>query len=122
MWKKESTLVAHLRERDHASHLGRALETCLKGTGMPAQASPMIVRSGPPPLRPSPGGSEGIGALLTAAGLSGGAGGLAAALAMHQPSPVPEKTRKSEPPAENAANAQAAKKSKSEDNTPEAKT
>ena len=130
MWKKDSTLVAHLRERDHASHLGRALETCLKGTGMPAQASPMIVRSVcspqivrcPPPLRPSPGGSEGIGALLTAAGLSGGAGGLAAALAMHQPSPVPEKTRKSEPPAENAANAQAAKKSKSEDNTPEAKT
>jgi hypothetical protein len=123
--------VAHLRERDNASHLSRALESCLKGTVIPAQASPMIVRSVcspqivrncPPTLRPSPGGSEGIGALLTAAGMSGGAGGLAAALAMHQPSPVPEKTRKSEPAAENAANAQAAKKSKSEDKTPEAKT
>ena len=131
LWKKDSTLVAHLGERDLASHLSRALETCLKGTGIPAQASPMIVRSVcspqivlgcPPSLRPSPGGGEGIGALLTAAGISGGAGGLAAALAMRQPSPVPEKTSKSEPLPENAANAQAAKKSRSEDKVPEAKT
>jgi len=100
MWKKESTLVAHLRERDLAAHLSRALETCHKGAALPAQASPMIVRSCLPPARPVAAASEGLGAFLREAGLSGGCGGLAAALAMQQPVP------KTEAPAERAVKAE----------------
>ena len=91
IWMKDSTLVGHLRELDLCSYFSRALESCHRGAsnggpGLPPQASPMIVRSvRESVVRKQESSMAGIGALLAAAGMSGGAGGLAASLlAMHR--------------------------------------
>ena len=59
VWKRDSALLAHVRDRDLCAHFVRSLDACVKAganvssnLAAPTQASPMPVRSFRPPAYP----------------------------------------------------------------------
>jgi len=88
MWQNDSALLAHLRDRDLATHFSRELESCNRGAvaQRQPQASPMVVRSlrspaaswlSPPRPLPRAGAAAAVAAAAAAAA-DAGEGGLSA--------------------------------------------